>query len=610
MEYFILFFIIIYSLDDSSSISSGISDTIAEISTDDNVTGSSRNSCDSSKNLEICGEPISLDSLSLVKAATDKNGHRKSSSPRREKNKSGDGSISSKMSRSKHPSQDGAMADANGKAKMRTVEGEKERGTRIGRGGLPVPSGSPAGQGGPPSWQRSLDRLQVKHRQQFGRDPNFLMRVSPGSRIGTVTGNGSMERKDGKTGHGTIPRANGAQGEGQRGAALGFAYRRPSGGLIPSQRPPVPNGSRIGGNGQSRPTNIGSRTGSLGRSGKASIDGSPPSGGPSSAERAQSPRTSDSHFLRTGDKSPRGDGTGVRPSKITSPGKADGSGVVSPCEGLRYGSLKRGQIKSHGQIARHIMQELKNSSSGQTADAKTKSQTLKSLFGRASRESGLEDTIISNPHATFCKENSVLDMSQRHGALSDSEHSMSYMSSPQSLRRRSQNSTLTDGLSKTSPFSDLPARYSSGYVSDGYASINVGGLSSLHTAGINSPYLRTNTNRSNVSTLKQSDSMESIESTTSSAMSVSSHAASDRYGPTQPQSSSVMRSSSMRSAFSEKPLRSNQGLTEKDLEDMAWLRAGNFGLMGADKSGSVSPTGSTVSQPPIGYFPAATTAAR
>ncbi|XP_041453033.1 neuron navigator 3-like [Lytechinus variegatus] len=512
------------------------------------------------------------------------------------------------------------MEESNGKTrqgKARTVTdgGEKGEGARGGsrsgespiRGQQQGASGAHPPQGGPPSWQRSLDRLQVKHRQQFGRDPNFLMRVSPGGRIGTVTSNAGAERKDPRNGQGVVQRGNGAEAHRTGNAQFGFGYRRQPVQHAPGQRTPGSNGSRIGGNGQPRPTNI--RTGSLPRSGKASLEGSLSASESPSSDRQRSPRSSESHYMRTSDKSPRGEsGTGGRSSKVTSPGKLDGSGIQSPGEGLRYGSLKRSQIKSHGQIARHIMQELKSGSSSGQIDSKSKSQALKNLFGRGTRDSGIEDTIISNPHAQFCKENTVLDMSNRHGAMSDSEHSMSYITSPQSIRRRSQNSSLNDSILKTSPFSDSPPRYS-GYVSDGYASIQIGGLSSLHTAGINSPYLRSNNNRANASSMKQSDSMESIESTTSSAMSVSSHAASERYGPTQPNASgNVMRSNSTRSNFSEKSLRSNQGLTEKDLEDMAWLRAGNFGLLSGEKSGSISPTGSTVSQPPIGYFPAATSA--
>ncbi|XP_030843940.1 neuron navigator 2-like [Strongylocentrotus purpuratus] len=517
------------------------------------------------------------------------------------------------------------MEESNGKGrqgKARTVTeggGEKEGGGARGgnRSGEPprgqaqgASSGAHPPQGGPPSWQRSLDRLQVKHRQQFGRDPNFLMRVSPGGRIGTVTGNPGAERKDPRNdprnGQGIVQRGNGAEAHRTGNAQFGFGYRRQPVQHAPGQRTPGSNGSRIGGNGQQRPTNI--RTGSLPRSGKASLEGSLSASESLSSERQRSPRSSESHYMRTSDKSPRGEGTGGRSSKVTSPGKLDGSGIQSPGEGLRYGSLKRSQIKTHGQIARHIMQELKSGSSSGQIDAKSKSQALKNLFGRGTRDSGIEDTIITNPHAQFCKDNTVLDMSNRHGTMSDSEHSMSYITSPQSMRRRSQNASLNDSLLKTSPFSDSPPRYS-GYVSDGYASINIGGISSLHTAGINSPYLRSNNNRANATSMKQSDSMESIESNTSSAMSISSHAASERYGPTQPHpSASVMRSNSTRSAFSEKSHRTNQGLTEKDLEDMAWLRAGNFGLLSGEKSGQISPTGSTVSQPPIGYFPAASSA--
>ncbi|XP_033629222.1 neuron navigator 3-like isoform X2 [Asterias rubens] len=619
-----------YCIDDSSSISSGISDTIAEISTDDNITGSSvscsssqascnllsrdgikrgrassddsrspgssaRNSCESGKNLEIFGEggiPIERGKSSPQRRTLEdvrrKNGE---NSPRRSAlNKS---ILKDATTGQSSPKRNGSGKNGKGsksdQSKSRKTKGEeskadKEQGKMSGypeRGTLASPPGRSGIQPPPPSWQRSLDRIQVRQQQAARQTDPSLSPSLPRSRTGGMkyeNGTGTLDRKNGsRLSQRNTEEQLSPNGPDSRKAAAGrsqgmqsFGFRRPGG-------PAASTAAQAGAK-----TSI-----STSKSANFRYPGSNGKGGRMSGSLSGSESAPERGSIRMKDGQRQKAGQKISP---TSPPGGNAKADVNANTDLRMNHKnqeKMGQLSPTGS-------ETGKSKLGGSKSSLSSTPSIKQLFGRkpdSVKNTGnkSQDTIISNPHATLAKHGSS---PPRHPPTS----TQSQFSGPAS-RRASTNMASDLSLSKT-PYSDS-LRYS-GYLSDtcSYAGARDSGLGSLH-AGMVGPFARANMHPSSLSTLNRSESgsMESLDSNNSSSMSMTSRATSERYGLTSPSSNGPSPHHSSRGQ-ADKLL--SISLAGKDAEETAWLRANGYPST-VDGAPPLSPASSTASQP-VGQF--------
>ncbi|XP_022111990.1 neuron navigator 2-like isoform X3 [Acanthaster planci] len=615
------------SIDDSSSISSGISDTIAEISTDENITGSSiscsssqascnlltrdgikrgrassddsrspgssaRNSCESGKNLEIFGDggiPINSGKSSPQRRTLDdvrrKNGE---SSPRRsalsksilkeataggqspKRNGSGKNGKGTRSDQGKGKRSKGDTCKSDREKGQSNMSGYPERGTLAsptGRTGIPPP----------PSWQRSLDRIQVRQTQAARHADPSLSPSLPRSRTGGIKYDSGSETLDRRSGarlsqrnkdEQEIPGAHDSRkmASGRAVGMQGFGFR------------PGASGSATtpGGKTAITPSKSGNFgfPGSSGKSGR--VSGSL-SGSESAPERS-------SIRMKSGQRA--GQKLGQKTSPTSPPGGSTKADVNSNTE------LKKNQRNQEKGLLSPTGSEAGKAKLGGSKSGLSSSPSLKQLFGRKPEGaktpgSAAQDTIISNPHATLAKPGTS---PPRHPQTSTPTQFV-----PMSAARRASANMSADlSLTKT-PYSDA-LRYS-GYLSDSYSGARDSGLGSLH-AGMMGPYARGNMHPSSLSTLNRSESgsMESLDSNNSSSLSMTSRATSERYGLTSPSSNGP---SPHHRAQPDKML-SISSLSGKDAEETAWLRANGYPTT-TDGAPPLSPASSTASQP-VGQF--------
>ncbi|XP_038049200.1 neuron navigator 3-like isoform X2 [Patiria miniata] len=623
------------SIDDSSSISSGISDTIAEISTDENITGSSiscsssqascnlltrdgikrgrassddsrspgssaRNSCESGKNLEIFGDggiPIDCGKSSPQRRALEearrKNGE---NSPRRnalnksilkeatsggqspKRNSNGRNGKGSKNDQGKGKKSKGDSCKSESQKGQSKMSGYPERGTLAsptGRSGIPPP---------PPSWQRSLDRIQVRQSQAARRADPSLSPSLPRSRTGGVkyeNGSGTLDRRSGARNsqrnkdEQEIPCA-----QDSRKMAAGRAPGMPGFGFRPAGAPATSSSATTPG---SKTAVTPSKTGNFGFPGSSSRSGrvgGSLSGSESAPERG-------SIRMKSGQRA------GQKPGQKTSPTSPPGTNAKADVNANT--EAKKNQ-RNQERMATGLLSPTGSESGkvkmGGSKTALSSSPSLKQLFGRKPEGaktpgSASQDTIISNPHATLAKHGTS---PPRHPPTTTHNQFAAPVGAP---RRSSTNMSADLSLTKT-PYSDA-LRYS-GYLSDSYSGARDSGLGSLH-AGMMGPYARANMHPSSLSTLNRSESgsMESLDSNNSSSLSMTSRATSERYGLTSPSSNGP---SPHHRAQPDKML--SISLSGKDAEETAWLRANGYPTT-TDGAPPLSPASSTASQP-VGQF--------
>ncbi|PIK62079.1 putative neuron navigator 2 [Apostichopus japonicus] len=246
-------------------------------------------------------------------------------------------------------------------------------------------------------------------------------------------------------------------------------------------------------------------------------------------------------------------------------GAAEGKTRVSG-GGSKSGSKKTSPIK---------MGTSQNASGiAEKSDQSRDPNSLKGLFARKGSDQSRmlkKDTIISNP----------LAMDKGHGTPS----SMSETDTSSLSKHRT---STAEGYGRL----QLDESRFSGYVSDSYTTSKGLGGYTPWDSGTTGP---------------ESASMESLESNTSSAYSVASHAASEMVGPTYGSglSSSISRSTSLRSSLSDRTYKPPLSLLEKSAGQVDWLN-GSYSQRGSDRSSvQLSPTESTTSHPPMNFFPMA-----
>ncbi|PIK38908.1 putative neuron navigator 2-like [Apostichopus japonicus] len=252
-------------------------------------------------------------------------------------------------------------------------------------------------------------------------------------------------------------------------------------------------------------------------------------------------------------------------------GAAEGKTRVSG-GGSKPGSRKTSPIK---------MGVLQNASGiAEKSDQSRDPNSLKGLFARKGSDQSRmlkKDTIISNP----------LAMDKGHGTPG----SMSETDTSSLSKHRT---STAEGYGRL----QLDESRFSGYVSDSYTTSK--GLGGYTPMGFRHDRYRTGGGRGGHSFLKkgpESASMESLESNTSSAYSVASHAASEMVGPTYGSglSSSISRSTSLRSSLSDRTYKPPLSLLEKSAGQVDWLN-GSYSQRGSDRSSvQLSPT---ETQPP------------
>ncbi|KAJ8032124.1 Neuron navigator 2 [Holothuria leucospilota] len=546
------------SIDSSSISSGGLSDTINEISTDDNVTGSSsRNSFESAKNLEIFSDNIQFEDYEELDVGK------------------GDGYMSDskvkvprylKTSASSPYIQSRRMSSNDSEIRLLTDTGDMSRVEirktgEVGSSGRTVP---------PPNWQRSLDRLAARQRQKANlgltrTDAKSLDSKSIDSDSGSKGGHSPLQ------GRATTPTGR---------SQAGFGYRKP--------------GGYAGKSGLS-PAGLAAQ-----KSIKDTID-------KLSTKSAKSDSTKKTSPTGLGKKTSPGNGSQSR--LRASLGKGSPGSVWLKQNGSSEGKSRigNGGLKSTSGSKKTSPSGTKTAPTQNPSGIVEKSDqsrdpnSLKSLFVKKGDQTRLlkKDTIISNPHA--------MDKGHSVNQGLSGIHSISMSDTDSSTPMRQRTSTLEG-------FGRLPLDESrfSGYVSDSYASgrnvvYSPMGFPSRHDR--HERHERFNSGVGSHSLLRkgpESASMESLESNNSSAYSVASHAASEMVGPTYGSglSANISRSTSLRSSLSDRTYKPPLSLLEKSAGQVDWLN-GSYSHRGDRSSVQLSPTESTTSHPPMNFFPMA-----
>ncbi|XP_071826309.1 neuron navigator 2-like isoform X5 [Apostichopus japonicus] len=522
------------SIDSSSISSGGLSDTINEISTDDNVTGSSsRNSFESAKNLEIFSDNIQFEDYELDGLGKN-DGYVSDSKVKVPRYlKTGNSYVQSRRMSSNDTR---LLNDSDPMNKVELPKG--------GGGGASGRNAPP-----PPNWQRSLDRLAARQRQR--------------ANLGLVRTDRLQDGKEQLDGKGLPLRGKATTPTGRMQG--GFGYRKPAGyssksGLSPAglaaQKSIKDTIDKL--SSKSSKSEAGKKTSPSGLSKKTS----PGSGSQSRLKANLGKSPPSSVWLKQ-------NGAAEGKTRVSGGGSKPGSRKTSP--------IKMGVSQNASGIA-------------EKSDQSRDPNSLKGLFARKGSDQSRmlkKDTIISNP----------LAMDKGHGTPG----SMSETDTSSLSKHRT---STAEGYGRL----QLDESRFSGYVSDSYTTSK--GLGGYTPMGFRHDRYRTGGGGGGHSFLKkgpESASMESLESNTSSAYSVASHAASEMVGPTYGSglSSSISRSTSLRSSLSDRTYKPPLSLLEKSAGQVDWLN-GSYSQRGSDRSSvQLSPTESTTSHPPMNFFPMA-----
>ncbi len=447
--------------------------------------------------------------------------------------------------------------------------------------GIPTRNGVP-----PPQWQRSLDRLQTKDgHKRVPQDGLQLQRSR--TVLKYENGSGTIEKlKSTRNGHENGGNGDGRKGAGPRNQFSSFGYRR-SGLPSPQQTQISPPSAT------STPTKSIPKPGSFGFGKQGVTKGakSPPGseGKNKGIPRMRSATSPPEQSGRVERRSPQEGKSGHR-SKMERSMSSDKNKIDHNANTETWSMGKYQPPAVGGSM------DPSTPTKGKNAVQKSLSQTasIKQMFGSRGKIDGspTSDTIISNPHATL-KESLMSPPTHRQSLHSTSSVHMQHSHHTVPINRRASSGLSVDLSFSKPPYSDS-LRYS-GYMSDSYTSVNRdSGLGSLHS-GVGG-YKSGGLPPEGLGSLRRSESgsLESLDSNNSSSMSITSRATSERYGLTSPPTTgppTVQRSNSLRSTMSDKLM--SCALASKELDDTAWMRNG---------SGSLSPTGSSASQPPTQFF--------
>lgn len=441
--------------------------------------------------------------------------------------------------------------------------------------GIPTRHGGP-----PPTWQRSLDRLQGK--DGLKKIPGYGM-VPQRSRtiLKYENGLGTVERKSLKNGQQSHDEEDSRKGAIPRHQFSSFGYRRAG---MPQPQTSTPVGSPAKGQ-LAKPGSFGFNKPANGAKGAKSPPGS------SDAKSKVLPRPVRSppgQLTRAERKSPQ-EGAIKSAQKTKLERALSPDSKAKPDHNANTESWSMGKYQPPATYDPH-------SKSKSAMQKGIPQSSIKQMFGnRASKipdGTSPSDTIISNPHATL-KEGLVSSPHRQSLQGTTSLHMHPHHTVPSVNRRAS--SGLSVDFNKMS-YNDM--KYS-GYMSDScYTGTNRdSGLGSLHS-GIGGYHGGTPPEGLGSLRRSESGSLESLDSNNSSSLSITSRATSERYGLTSPPTtglSAVSRSNSLRSTMSEKL---SCAITSKDMDDTSWMRQ-----YAESNGGQLSPTSSTSSsQAPAQFF--------